>query len=473
MIRLLRCFLCFSSIVLSVETVAAASVPAAALPPLSLDDFALQQPLAPTDEARTFQEGALYRVPLPPDILLGLQRTDLGDLAVFNAGGLPILRGLVRPDAQQRRTVHTITRLYPLWGAPDEKGESIRLSIDSSTDGRRTGPHLVLAPPPGKTLKGYIAVLPQSGLLLERLSIIWDKGDSDTVRLSLSSGDDLISWAPLGDGTLVRLDSGTDTLENNTLFPESRRSGAYLRLLFAPGSAPIAIRQIEAIESTLGDETLTFDNALTPRTVADTPFAIEYRLNDTAPGGLPITELIPENIAPGSYTRIRVLTRRDDTDTWHDQGLFTLFSVLRQQETLHSGSFSLNALITRDIRLERADRQPFTNPPTLRVRYRPVDLYFLAQGKPPYRLAWGSSRLATGPSPDIQNLIHLNGASTSLAWPDPAFSPTAHPSASALATPAPPSPVLWKTLILWGALGGGVLLLAIMAWRIARTMREK
>ncbi len=451
--------------------------PAGAAPvetPFTPNDFSLRHPLIPAEQGDAFKEGALYRISLPADVLLELQRPDFGDLCIFNAENVPVLRGLARPDAPRQQKTHAIVQLYPLWGAPNEKADTVRLSIDITTDGNERPPKLALEQPGGKVLKGYIAVLPESGLSFERLSFIWDKGQSDTVRFSLQTGDDLVSWRPVSDHeTLVRLEGTQDVLENSTVLLNERRTGRYLRLLFDSGLTPAAIQRIDATEFSTGDVTRAFEPTLSATPLPRTPSVLEYRLNDTSPGGLPLTSLMFTPASPGQYIHVRVLTRFGDQEAWRLRGNLTLFSLLRKETLVRNAPFALPGDPVNRIRLERVDGQPFTDSVLLNVRYRPVDLYFLAQGKAPYTLAWSSPRFASGGSADIQSLLKLNGASVATAVLDPVSPLLPPPEPPPAASPAEAAPAAWKEMILWGILGVGVLLLGFMAWRLSRTMRGK
>lgn len=439
------------------------------------EDFTAQHPLVPVDATQPFQEGRLYRLVLPPNVLLDLQREDQGDLCIFNADDVPVLRGFA-DTANDRRTVPgSITTLYPLWGTTDEEASSIRPPVDVSIDEAR----LLASPsarPDGKILMGYIAALPATGLPLEKLSFIWDKGNSDTVRFSVQSGNDLVNWRTLSDGeTLVRFDGPEGSLENSTITLRTRRVDRYIRLLFEPGRAPEAIRQIDTLSHASGDSLLSFNTSPSPVSGPDQPAIVEYRLGDgSLPGGLPLVALDLALPKPGQYARVRVLTRFGDQGAWLDQGTVTLFSLLRQDTLVRNQPIPLRGSIANRIRLERVDGTPFTEAPVLTVRYRPVELYFLAQGNPAYTLAWGGRRPVTGVSSDIEDLRRMSEPETNEVILDPEIPLHIQRIKASDTPPAEAPPVTnWETILLWGALVFGTMLLAAMAWRLFRGMREK
>jgi len=108
--------------------------------------------------------------------------------------------------------------------------------------------------------------------------------------------------------------------------------------------------------------------------------------------------------------------------------------------------------------------------PQLEIGYRPHDLFFIARGAGPFTLAYGSGQA----EPLKVNTAALfegigkqrpNGLER---WVTPTGAPIVLGGPQRLAPPPKPLP---KRLIgLWSVLLAGVLVVAVLAWRLARRM---
>ena len=109
--------------------------------------------------------------------------------------------------------------------------------------------------------------------------------------------------------------------------------------------------------------------------------------------------------------------------------------------------------------------------PRLEIGYRPHDLFFIARGSGPFTLAFGSavaeplkvnvSALFEGIGRHRENGLERwvapQGARLLLGGPQ-RLSP-------------PPKPLPMRRILLWSILLAGVLVVAVMAWRLARRLK--
>jgi cytochrome c-type biogenesis protein CcmH/NrfF len=110
--------------------------------------------------------------------------------------------------------------------------------------------------------------------------------------------------------------------------------------------------------------------------------------------------------------------------------------------------------------------QPIASAPVLRWGYRAESLVFLAQGAPPFALAVGSARV-TRPQAPLSTTLAAIREQRGRQW---------QPALATLQTPAQPlagSAALqplrdWKSVLLWGLLVAGALLVAGFAFSLLR-----
>ncbi len=454
------------------------------------------------DAEPALREGTLYRVFLPPKVLLTSLRGDGRDLCVFNAEGKVVPFGLRVRERENTLSTHKITSLYPLWGKPQSGSEDLIVSFTLDEQSRLvpavSGGKGLHSAPEGQELKGYVAPAPQEGILAASLTFVWTKGTENTVQFILQTGDDLKSWRTVASrASLVRFDGPDGPLESSSVQLGGARLGKYLRLLFEKGMAPADISAIEVEEWSSVRTVETFGpvnshavpehqaDARIPYSAAALEFFLPEALAPRSPaaqngasggapglagvekGALQVESLQLAGARPGEYAKVRILTRPGPDYSWQRQGEFTFFAVMRKDELLTNNPFPLGGQRVGQIRFE-ASQWGKALPESLRLdlTYVPVDLYFLAQGKGPYTLAWHGEQAVSGDDAGVFSLLSQTEAEpASLQFL--AASPVSAPAAPA----APENSGMGRYLV-WAALAAGVLLLGIMALQLARSMRK-
>jgi hypothetical protein len=102
--------------------------------------------------------------------------------------------------------------------------------------------------------------------------------------------------------------------------------------------------------------------------------------------------------------------------------------------------------------------------PRLRIGWHPHELVFVAQGAPPYTLAYGSARVGAADAPVDALLATLDDPGGTRVRPATLDEPRVLGGASAL-EPPPPT----RRIVLWTVLVGAVVALA---WLALRALRE-
>ena len=437
---------------------------------------------AVVESVHTLQEGALYRVELPPVVLLGTSRDDGMDMGVFNAQDKSIPFAVRSRGWADTRTTHTLTSLYPLWGKPHSSTDDLVVSFTLDADSRLvpkiTGGKEVAAPE-GQELKGYVIPLPEEGIPASSMSFVWEKGQENTVQFTVQTSNDLRGWHTLlARAALVRFDGPDGPLESSAISLNGLRLGKYVRLLFDDGMSPAAISKITLEQWSSARQSAVYgpvQPVLDPevRATAKTAYrapGLVYSLPQNADGNgsLPSESLHLAEAKAGQYAAVKVFTRRTKDAPWRFMGNHTFFAIMRGDTLLQSKPLALDGQQLGEVRLEaQAGNGSLPEGLALSVSYTPQDLYFLAQGQGPYSLVWNGKRSVPRDSSGIFTLAAQGGDVQSAALgaiqsPSPAANPK---EAGALFQEGT------LQYILWGVLGVGVLLLGGMALSLARRMR--
>ena len=450
-------------------------------------------------------EGTLVQLILPPQVFLESLRGDGADLCVFNAEGKALPFATRHLERHEVRNIVSVDKLYPLWGKAQAEPEDLSLSFALDAQGRivpkLSGGRNLDEAPQGQELKGYIIPMPEQGMPVASINFAWDRGQDNTVQFTLQTGDDLKNWRTLlHRGSLVRFDGPDGVLESSQVSLNSARAGKYLRLLFDEGLAPERIHSLSLEQWTSVRPLKEFGplvgtvNPAKPASekpqerIAGLEFAAAKPYGtaswDIFPGAtqeeaflfardnmgsIVVDAIQMADPRPGQYASVRVLTRRNDSESWRYLGDYTFFAITRGDELIQSKPMPLGGRPVGQIRLEPVSPgRALPEDVTLSLTYIPVELYFLAQGPGPYTLAWKGERAVP----------EDNGLALFLAQQDKDMPRATLGMTEVLSGPAPePAPYDWGSgnwlkFVLWGLLALGVLLLGGMALNLARSMKK-
>ena len=403
----------------------------------SPDDFAWQWPITATGD-----DGA-HALVLDDAVYARITRSDLRDLAVFNADGQPVpFAPLPWPTTTQASRTQLNWLRLPV--ATDSAGESLSLRIARDPDGTVRDLQL--------DATGDAADSASTDLLIDlgddpepvsslRLTLADDAVRPVNLRVQVLASDDLATWRPLGsDLALVSiLDNGFEIERTRLDFAPS--SGRYLRLALAPGEDWPALDRIEQESRRTGrDEPEARTVTIEGLPVEGEPGLFEYR----SPGPIPVSR-VDVGLASGN-TVAGVRVGAGDAEVRH---------------------LPAEAGGVRD-RLWRVRTTPALNQaPTLQLSYRPDRFVLLAQGPQPYRLLAGSVR-AQRPDYPVEAALSALGAARARGWQPPLATLGEGAVAAgdtALRDDRGPD---WRRWLLWSVLGIGALLVLVVSLRVLR-----
>lgn len=409
-----------------------------------------------------------YRVTLPLSVYQQSTSPDLRDVRVFNQAGEAVPFSLVTTTRPQPAPTTTPLRLFALNASPggeENNGEKIMLRA-------RNGVEIVLEGQRAAAAgQHYLLTLPENAaeVPLSQLQLIWDAPQGSWQgTASVYYGEDLKNWSTLREEMpLLDVMSGQDRLKLDridtdlVLSPEANR---YLLLVLNTGRSALTLTGVNAINapaqagsehiSLAGEGERVSESEAVWRWTHPQPLsAIGFMLNGD--GVLPV----------------EITWRSSDKDRWH-----TLKKeVIYQLGGKTSEPVSLPGGLIEAVKINALNARLPENLPGVtgqRVRY---DLVFNAQGKGPYLLAWGNGA-AKPASVEMDMLIPSGLRKTydlaALPMADTLEVVPLGGEARLTATSAAEQESRMKTLMVWGVLIAGVLLLAGMAWRVWREVKK-
>jgi hypothetical protein len=397
----------------------------------SIDDF------AGTIEI-TGNPGSLLSFEIPEDVYRGLERSDMGDMRIYDSGGNPapfLLRG---PKG-------TITippeKNVPILVWNEKAGRFAPSSPDVEIN--VSGTAISIYPSAGELPAGRIAGRAASGgLYLADLSGLGDdprpsklildfEGDEFfNARLSIRKSDDLARWEEYGKAQTAAFYNNPGTDRNEFDIPAAR----YLLLEFDGTIPPV------------NSAVVRFDPVETPAALRETPFAgtksadgktVRYRIE----GRFPVRKLLFSLAEPDSI-RFTIKSRRTEEEDWSFAGE----SVVYRIEAPGEAPF-VNGPVEVSGRgpyweIETLGEQLFAEVPRMALLWEAREIVFLARGGGPWTLAYGSGAYG----PPESSLSVEDGTETFPA----ALSRRQYVKP---ATGERAGTEQWRQIVLWGVLG--------------------
>lgn len=406
-------------------------------------------------------EAAYYSITLTPPVYMASQRSDLGDIRVFNAAGEPVPYSLAAARAATR-TAPTLqaVRWFPLPQAGTEASTSrAPLGVTIAQDGSL---HAAPVTPAREQGDGQLVdignITGQVDALLIHLSDARYQG-----RVSVEASDDLRTWQPVGDAQLLKASYGGHTLEQERVSLEDLHA-RYLRLRWLDGTPGIASIDVEVqageSDSTPGTGTLRqWREGLAARAGA---VPGEY-LFETG-GAYPVDRLRFSLPQLNTVVHALVYSRSNAQAPWREVLDATVFRLRNGAGEQSNPPLEIAPDTDREWRIavDMGNGGLGGGALTVAAGWRPASLTFLARGAGPFTLAVGNAALegASLNKADLQVGASSVEAAARLSG--------VIPTAAGGAAPATKDANAPRRYVLWAALLLAVTSLAAMAWCLAR-----
>ncbi len=439
---------------------------------LSPDDFAFNAPL---QEPKVNQQASLRQVILPVSVYEQVQRTDLGDVRVFNADGqiVPHQIQLVKKTASVQKRALAV---HPLSEEQSKNPANIQVIINQQADKNQLNIQQQLGAATGKphpVESLYILENKNRQGRLCQLTLAWKATQDNVIApLSLQSSNDLQNWRLLGSGLnvsrfITRPGSGAYHADNHVDFDCTQDK--YLRLRWLKPEQRNILVAAQGHYQHGVQPTLQWKNLGKPVYDKDGNWLFE---NDSVAALTKMAFVAPQN---GLIYKGSLYSKHDKTSPWRlirHVNQYRLKLGDKGQGDVSSKPIELSQNQDRywklDIDNEARLRQDQL--PDIRVAWRQKQLVFLVQGKSPFTLAYGNPSVEPVSDLGLTQLLH--GIDSTGVTPETVSLGKAH-RVAAYHPAQTEKPIPWKTIGLWIVLLLGTAVLGYMALSLYRQMDDK
>jgi len=412
---------------------------------------------------------AIAAMDLPGQVYRDAFRKDLGDMRVFNAAGEPVPHMIRYARTRDAEPPWRSLAFFPVSEPPNSEAGGYRVHVRTGPDGAIVQIDPQLTPSPSQAVRTYLIDLSPLRRSLARLRLEWPQQDRNWMAtVGIDASDDLTAWTPVQPrGTVADIRYGGHRLLRNVIELD-RATRRYLRLRqLDSGPAIRPVRILGRIHQE-GSKAIRAVRKVKGSPLPDSPGVFEYR---TA-GAFPVDRVNLIFDQANSMAEALLESRGDAHGNWkrRTRGLF--YRIDLDGTSLVSDPLSVPMTMDRDWRLTVDDPESTIGRgiPRLEIAYRPHDLFFIARGSGPFTIAFGSAR-AKPLKVNVAALFegigrrHEQGIER---WVTPEKAKIVLGGPRRLSPE--PQPVPTRRIVLWSILLLGVLVVAAMAWHLARRM---
>jgi hypothetical protein len=417
-------------------------------------------------------QASLWQTGLPEEIYQKVTRADLGDIRVFDASGQIIPHVLQTPAARKEPPrAPAGLPLFPLYSS--DVTERDHQSLRIVTDEKGAVVNIVRESTPGKTREAISAYLLDASTIEhtpDKLILDWqmtkDSGFSAVINIDVSN--DLSGWRRLVDkATLADLQFGDHQLSQHAIvLPLAAYN--YLRINW-----PAALREVE-----LKAATVAFPTTEQPPQrywikiigVKNPGSTVSYGFDTN--GHWPVDRARLEFPEQNMMLNAELSSRPDEQDSWQRKYLGLFYKLIREDgTTLRSPAVSFNTTNDRYWHIEEKGGGNVLDhyTPVLELGWLPHILTFVAQGNPPYVIAYGNAIIEPLDQAIYPQMLSVHDTKQPLLIKT-ATTTQSYVLGGVEKLEPPPDAYAWRKLLLWVALVAGTGLLSWMVWRLYREL---
>lgn len=433
---------------------------------VSPQDFAYGREIRPGGEA------GLQRVALPETVYRRVVFGDLRDLRVFNASGEPVPHAVSRPEPEPGDVPEPATLpVFALYTAPDGAltGRRIRVVTDR-TGAVVTTETEAVEDDDAQRLGAYLIDLSGLRRMPNRLRLRWHRSNDAgfAVSVDIDASENLDDWDTLvRKATLAELRSGADELRRSVIdLPPTR--ARYLRIRWPEALDEVTLEKVvvefPSVSADRRHHWLDLQGTRHP----ERPEVLEL----DSKGSFPVDRVRVRLLEDNTVVHGKLLSRTRPEDNWQLRHRGVYYKVRSNDEVVTNTIFDIDPTSDRYWRLEwlsGEDAVPPSDATILELGWVPHELTFLAQGPPPYTLAYGNAYASSPSIPVAALLDEIDGREGTGASIDTAQLGAELQLGGTSRLQPPPAPWPWKSWLLWLVLILGV---GLLAWMVVRLLRE-
>jgi hypothetical protein len=413
---------------------------------------------------------AVAALSLPQTVYTMAVRSDLGDIRVFNAQGEPVPHLLRTAHTDETERPWQTLPFFPLPEAAVADPGGYRVMVKTGPDGALVAIDPGAAPPVDSQARSFLVDVSRLAGRLAELRLTWPAdGLNRMTLLRVETSDDLVAWSTVAARWAVAsIDHGGRRLYNNTLVVTSP-TRRYLRLQQIDAGAPLLPTRIEGRKKAEPGRPVRAFLAVAGKPDANQAGVFLYTLE----GAFPVDRVNLLFDQANSVADAVLESRSDPKNPWRRRtgGLF--YRIDQDTTRLDSPPQAVSMSTDRFWRLtvNASDSTIGSHVPRLHLGYRPHNLFFIARGEGRFVLAFGSAAAEPASSSvgrlfddirrqsdnPVERWLQVQGPRFILGGPEKRV--------------PLPAPLPVRRIVLWSILLAGVLVVAGMAWRLARRMR--
>lgn len=419
--------------------------------------------------------GPIYSFDVPDHVYQTVTQSNYADLRVFNTEGIAVPHFVRHEKAIIEQNVADVgIPLFPMAGDTNKltSGNGApAIRIQTNAEGAIVNIDPVQGINSNDTtvskIDSYILDISQLDNKPLAFTLNWsdDQGDfNETVTVSGSN--DLANWRTLAtNAPLTNLHFAGHHIVKRRVDIRNHHY-KYLRLKWSNPKQLLLTSVVGHYSSTYKDKPR---NTLS---VSSNRFDMEQRgFYFTTNGHYPVDK-VTVRLTPKNAILLATLSSSDKPDgPWVQRYSGLVYNLEKNRKTVTPSEINLPNINDKYWRvMARNERDGLANmAPTLEIGWLPHKLLFVAQGNPPFKLAYGHSQVGINNSSALNQLLHKQPEDEKLgvATVGQQFSFSGN---SALLPPPPDNAEKWKIAILWAVLLIGLLALLVMVIRLYKQM---
>jgi hypothetical protein len=416
----------------------------------SSTDYAQQWPLSAQGE------GA-YAINLNEEVYRIIQKTDLSDVAAFNAAGEALPFGPMPSSYALLPATWAQAKTFSLPKEASQNPDLLKLHVQRGTTGELNLDADFANQPSALQSHDWIIDVAAKDQGIEALQVLLSERATDfNAQLVVQASQDLQQWNELSSASIVSLQQDGQRLQR--------------LIVELPGSSAKYLR-VQALDAPAGLLISGFKLKQRPFGIVKAPALQWLQADFIKKDGRGFVYELPARISPeqlnielkntNSIAQFAISTRQNEPDYWQSESSLTVFRLRAAGVSLDNQAIGLSSSRQRYWRIE--SNTDITEAPVLKFSYRPEQFLLLTHGAGPYVLAAGSMRAQRDQYP-LDVLISQVKKTKGQDWKPAEVSIGKATKIIGNMEDISRVPTDWRNIILWSVLliGAGAVVLMVL-----------